>query len=556
MNIVNVIVQTLGGLGLFILGMKMMTDGLQMTTGDRIRKILSAVSSNRVIGCLTGTVVTAVIQSSSATTVMLISFVGAGMMTLQQAVGMILGANIGTTATAQLIAFKLTSLALPAISIGVVMKYFSTSKKKRYLGEVLLGFGLLFYGMNVMTEGLAPIKGDPAFITFFTRFNPHTFKGILLCVATGAGLTILVQSSSATVGLTMALATQGLIDFPTSMALVLGENIGTTITAELATIGSDNINSHRAARAHTMFNVIGVMIMIVIFPFFIQLVMFVSGLLGAGPTSEMVNGEYVNVARYIANGHSTFNVINATIFLCVLPWLIRVAILLSPKPKEEEDGLRLPHFEDAFLETPIAALARVRVEIERMAGSAKSTFINTVRCLGTKDIKELNKWKRYEEHLDLMQKEIILYLTKVYQSDINESSAREIARFIRMTNNLERFGDSVENVARMIEDFIEKKLEFTSTAVQDIQTISSNVLEFLDFVISGLHEVPENFMRRAQEMEDTIDELRERMRRSHTERLLSGACNEQGIRFSDMLSNFEKMGDYCYNIAQSIAGVK
>ncbi|MBU0991053.1 MAG: Na/Pi cotransporter family protein [Proteobacteria bacterium] len=556
MNILNVIIQTLGGLGLFILGMKMMTEGLQMTAGDGIRKILSAVSSNRVIGCLTGAGVTAIIQSSSATTVMLISFVGAGMMTLQQVVGVILGANIGTTVTAQMIAFKLTELALPAISIGVVMKYFSTSKKKKYIGEVILGFGLLFYGMTVMSHGLSPIKGDPAFINFFTRFNPHTFGGILLCVATGAGLTILVQSSSATVGLTMTLASQGLIDFPTSMALVLGENIGTTITAELATIGSDNINSHRAARAHTMFNVIGVFLIILVFPFFVKMVEIVSVHLGTGPISQIVDGEYANVPRYIANGHSAFNIINALFFLIFLPWLIKVAIILSPKPKENEDVFKLPHFEDRFLETPIAALARVRNEIERMAGSARATLTNTIQCLETRDVKELNKYRRYEEHLDLMQKEIILYLTKIYQNDINESSAIEISRYIRMTNNIERIGDSVENIALMIDDFIEKKVDFTPTAITDIKMISSKVLEFMNYVIDGMHALPDNFMKKAQELEDTIDFLREGMRKSHVERLLSGTCGEQGIRYSDMLSNFEKMGDYCYNIAQSLAGVK
>lgn len=241
MIILNVLIQTIGGLGLFILGMKMMTDGLQMSAGKRIKNILSAVSSNRIIGCVTGAGVTAMVQSSSATTVMLIGFVSAGLMTLQQAVGVILGANIGTTVTAQLIAFKLTKAALPAIAIGVFMKFFTRQKKYRYFGEVILGFGLLFFGMTVMKLGLAPIKNDPSFIEFFTKFDPGSASGLILCVFVGAVLTILVQSSSATIGLTMTLATQGLLPFSGAMALVLGENIGTTITAELATVGSANI---------------------------------------------------------------------------------------------------------------------------------------------------------------------------------------------------------------------------------------------------------------------------------------------------------------------------
>ena len=368
MAMTSVLITTLGGLGMFILGMKMMTEGLQMTAGKRIKAILSAVSSNRILGCLTGTVVTAMVQSSSATTVMLIGFVTAGLMTLQQAVGMILGANIGTTVTAQLIAFKLSALALPAITVGVVLKFFSQQKKTRYIGEVILGFGLLFYGMTVMKHGLAPIKSDPTFLDFFTRFDPSSAGGLLLCVVVGAVLTILVQSSSATIGLTMTLASQGLLAFPGAMALVLGENIGTTITAELATIGSNNINAHRAARAHTMFNVIGVFMMLCIFPFFVDLVQLVSLKLGAGPVDQVVEGDLVNVGRYIANGHSLFNVLNASFFLLVLPWLIKVAILLSPKEDEEVDFFRLPNFGDRLINTPIAAIVETRSEIPAHGG--------------------------------------------------------------------------------------------------------------------------------------------------------------------------------------------
>ncbi len=557
MNIVNVIIHTLGGLGMFILGMQMMTDGLQMSAGERIKNILSAVSSNRVVGFATGAGVTAVIQSSSATTVMLISFVGAGMMTLQQAVGVILGANVGTTITAQMIAFKLTNAALPAIALGVSLKVFSKRKKHRYIGEVILGFGLLFFGMTVMKNGLNPIKGDPAFISFFTSFNAETIGGILLCIATGAILTVLVQSSSATIGLTMTLAMQGLLPFSAAMALVLGENIGTTITAQLATLGANNVNSYRAARAHAMFNVIGVLIMIIIFPFFIEIVESISMLMGAGPVDQAVGGDYVNVSRYIANGHSIFNIINAIIFLIFLPWLIKIAIMLSPEEEVEEDIFRLPNFEHRFLDTTIAALAMVRGEVIRMAEAAKKTLSNTVGCLETKNTKNLNKWLRYENHLDDMQKCITSYLTKVYQGDVNESEAKEISSLMRMTNNIERIGDSVENIALMIEDVIEEKIEFPEYAIVDINNISTQVSCFLDLIITSMQSVPNRFMEEAQNMEDNIDFMREEMRQAHIEKLRKGMCgNAAGLKFSDMLSNFEKMGDYCYNIAQAIAGKK
>ncbi|MBW1898145.1 MAG: Na/Pi cotransporter family protein [Deltaproteobacteria bacterium] len=553
----NVIIQTLGGLGLFILGMSMMTDGLQMSAGDRIKKILSAVSSNRIIGCASGAGVTAIVQSSSATTVMLISFVGAGMMSLQQAVGVILGANIGTTVTAQMIAFKLGTAALPAITIGVVLKFFSKSRRQRYIGEVILGFGLLFFGMTVMKQGLAPIKGDPAFIDFFTRFDPGTLSGVLLCIATGAILTIMVQSSSATVGLTMTLATQGLLTFPAAMALVLGENIGTTITAELATIGSSNIDAHRAARAHTMFNVIGVGIMIALFPYFIEVVEMMTGILGAGSVNQIVDGDYVNVARYIANGHSIFNIINALIFLLFLPWLIKVAIFLSPKKEEEKDILRLPKFDHRFLDTTIAALARARSEVVRMADVAMEMFENTIQSFEQQDLKGLNRWRRYEQHLDAVQKEINTYLTKIFQGDVNQSEAKEISSLMRMTNNVERIGDSIENVALMVENIIESKMDFSQWAVADIKNISSQVVVFIKHVTEGMQHMTPSFMEQAQEIEDNIDFMREEMRQEHINRLRSNKCGtDAGLLFSDMLSNFEKMGDYCYNIAQAVAGIK
>ncbi len=558
MSISGVLIQSLGGLGLFILGMKMMTDGLQMSAGDRIRKILGAVSTNRVAGFATGAGVTAIIQSSSATTVMLISFVGAGMMTLPQAVGVILGANVGTTITAQMIAFKLTKLALPAIAFGVVLKFFSKKRRNRYIGEIILGFGLLFYGMTVMKQGLLPIKGDPAFISFFTQFDARTLTGMLLCVTTGAILTIVLQSSSATIGLTMTLASQGLLDFPAAMALVLGENIGTTITAQLATIGATNVNAYRAARAHALFNIIGVIIILAIFPLFLRMVAFATHVMGAGAVSQVVEGDMVNISRYIANGHTMFNVVNAFIFLFLLPWLIKASILLSPKDdQEDQDLFRMPNFDDRFIDNPIAAITQVRSEITRMADIALITLKNTLESLQTRNAKKLSKWQRYEDHLDAMQKDIIRYLTRIYQEDVSEVEAKELSSMIRVTNNIERVGDAVENLAEMAEDIIEKDIRFSDDALKDIMVISNQAVAFLMLVQEGMQKASANFMSDAQMIEDNIDFMRDEMRNDHIFRLKEGICsNEPGLIFSDILSNFEKIGDYCYNIAQGIAGIK
>lgn len=328
----------------------------------------------------------------------------------------------------------------------------------------------------------------------------------------GAGLTILVQSSSATIGLTMTLATQGLLTFPVAMALVLGENIGTTITAELATIGSSNINAHRAARAHTMFNVIGVTFMLIAFPYFIDLVKFVTTFLGSGPITQVVEGDVVNIARYIANGHTLFNVINATFFLIFLPLLIKVAILLSPKEEAPEDFFRLPDFGTQLDDTPIAALAKTRSEIKRMSETASRTLKDTILRIEDRDYKLLSKWKRIENYLDDMQLEITSYLTRMYESDISESEAKEISSLMRMTNNIERIGDSVENIAQLVESIIENNLSFTSKAIADLKTISEQTIVFLDLVTQGIHRPVENFMKQTDEMENSIDFMREEMR--------------------------------------------
>ncbi len=552
---IHVLIQTLGGLGLFVLGMKLMTEGLQMAAGNRIRNILKAVSDNRLVGFATGAAVTAMVQSSSATTVMLISFVSAGLMTLTQAVGVILGCNVGTTMTAQLIAFKLSDLALPAIAIGVPLNYFGTRKKYRYLGEIILGFGLLFFGMTVMGDGLKPLRSDPAFISFFTRFDASTVGGLLLCVATGAGLTIVVQSSSATIGLTMAFATQGLIGFPAAMALILGENIGTTITAELATIGSASINAYRAARAHTMFNVFGVCMMLLIFPWFLRGIEWVTLMMTGGHAWDVqAGGEYPYMARYLANGHTLFNLVNALIFLIFLPFLIRVAILLSPRDRSGGDELfRLPVFEPNAEDNSVAALARTRGELQRMSRIVHEAYLNALECLEKRDPQTIRRRQRFENHIDEMHKLITTFLAKVMQTGLNEEDSAEISAQMRLANTLERIGDAVEVLGLLCEEIVEKELNFSEDAWIDFYNISARVDEFLKMTMHGLENEPENLLEEAGKAEEVIDAMRERMRDAHIERLKVGKCGiEGGLAFINLLARLEKIGDHCYTIARTV----
>jgi len=557
LHFIGIFIETIGGLGLFVLGMKTMTEGLQMAAGPRIKKILCAISANRVIGCATGALVTAMVQSSSATTVMLIGFVSAGLLTLQQAVGVILGANIGTTMTSQLIAFKLSSLSLPAVALGVSMRFFSKQKKYRYAGEVILGFGLLFLGMETMKHGLQPLRSDPNFLSFFTRFDPASLGGLLLCVLTGALLTMAVQSSSATVGLTMTMATQGLLSFPAAMALVLGENIGTTITAELATLGTANIEAHRTARAHTMFNVIGVGIMVLVFPQFVAFVEKITRLSGVGAPDALLHGEHLYVGRYLANGHTLFNITNALFFLLFLPVLVKAAIMLSPKDKTTPPPEAIPEFNDFYDESPIAALAQVRAEILRMAKTARQTLENVIPAIKQRNPEMMSGWKEQEKWIDQARKEITHYLIKIYQLEINEDSAREIHSFFRMANNIEKIGDAVEQLAHLSEKLFENRLLLSDHSLKDLEQMSHRVLAFLDLVIVQINAPDATFMQEAYKHETGINLQFNKMRVQKIQRLQERDCSiEPGLWYIDIMAYLERIGGYCFNIAQAITGQK
>ena len=436
-----IIFQSYGGLGLLIFGMKILSEGLQKVAGNKMRQILAMVSNNRFVGCGVGALVTSIVQSSSATTVMLVSFVDAGLMTFVQAIGVILGANIGTTITAQLIAFKITAYALPAIAGGVLLKFFVGRRKWIYVGDVLLGFGLVFFGLATMKSGFAPLKNDPTFIALFTRFNADNVASIILCILVGTALTMVLQSSSATVGITMALASQGLLNFEACVALILGDNIGTTITAELASIGA-SVNAHRTARAHTLFNVIGVINVIIFFPFFLKLIVWVTtSMMDIGAPDLIVNGQKPNISRYIANAHTGFNVVNAIFFLLVLPYLVKVSIWLTPHGKEDKelDEFRHIKFIDSrYIDTPDVAIAQARAEVVRMGEAVQKMYDDVVHSLKDRKLKELSRWRKREDTIDNLQKEIIQFLVQVVQRPISPEESKEVASLMRMANNLER----------------------------------------------------------------------------------------------------------------------
>lgn len=556
----SMIFSFMGGLGLFLYGMKIMSEGLQKAAGDRLRKILEKLTTNRFMAFLVGVGVTAVIQSSSATTVMLVGFVNAGLMNLLQAIGVVLGANIGTTITAQMIAFKVQHYALPAIGLGVGLRLFATSRRWQYYGEILIGFGMLFYGLTVMKSGLTALKQHAYFHQAFVTFGNNP----VLAVLAGALLTMVLQSSSATVGITMTLAVSGAISFKGGVGLVLGENIGTTITALLASIGT-NIAAKRTARAHMIFNVIGVCYILLLFPLFIK---FVDYLTPGNPDMVIASaqqalnygmsvGDKPFIARHLANAHTIFNVINCLIFLPFLGALAKVSTWMVPAHDEDEQEIHLRYLDNRVLDTPSLAVSQARQETVRMMEIATKMFTQTMECSHHYSMKLVDKIYRKENTIDMLQKEITDFIVALSPKSLTTEFSREVTSLMYMVNNIERIGDHSENLVKLVERRLESKVVFSDRAMEEIEDISSKTSEFLKLIYDALKRGDGEIMTAAKRLETSINMLEDHYRKDHISRLNEGCCTvDAGLIFIDMLTNFEKIGDHCYNLAESIAGVK
>jgi phosphate:Na+ symporter len=340
----------------------------------------------------------------------------------------------------------------------------------------------------------------------------------------------------------------------------MGENIGTTVTAQLAGLGA-NINAHRTANAHTLFNVIGVLVVILFFPIFIKLILFMTGhIMRFGPPDLIVHGERPNIARYIANAHTLFNVVNAVIFLLALPYLVKITTWLTPGKEEKTDLDELHHvkyMDVKLVETPSVALTQARAEVYRMGEAVQVMYTDVVQSLKERKIKELSKWRKREYALDVLQKEITQFLVRVTQESISQEESKEIRSLLRMTNNLERVGDAVEDVAEMIEKLFERNLALSEEGMRDYESISNEVSHFLTLVIEAIRHDNHELMTKAQQLEETINKMEEQMKGNHLTRLQLGVCGiDPGIIFVNILTAFEKMGGFCFNIAQAVAGLK
>jgi phosphate:Na+ symporter len=561
MNGLSITVTLVGGLGLFLFGMKVLSESLQMATGERLRVILWKVTNNRIFGLLTGFLITGIIQSSSATTVMLVSFVNAGLINLSQSVGIILGANIGTTVTGWIVALlgfkvKISSFALPAIAIGFFVR-FLRKEKLTYWGDVLLGFGILFLGLNIMNEGVRDLKGSATVMDFMASYHATDIESTIVVVLIGSAVTMIVQSSSATMAMTMALAFNGLIDFPTACALILGENIGTTITANIASIGAST-TAKRSARIHMFFNIFGVIWVITLFHWFF--VPLIDWMIPGDPFSTDITARSKVIAEHMAAFHTIFNVTNALLFLPAVKLLVAMAEKLVPERKKEmeESEFHLKYISTNLMSTPAININQARLEIKRMSEIALEMFDMVMNVFSNPESKlgdNILDIQKKENTIDLLEKEISTFLVKVSQYNISEEQSHEISSMLHTVNELERIGDHCENLIKLIRRKYDSGLEFSERAIHEIHEISEKVREFLILIHDNVSETFIDIISKSEIVENRIDELRKEFRKEHVKRLNDGVCDvDSGLIFIDMLTSFEKIGDHAFNVAEGISG--
>ncbi|KPJ68603.1 hypothetical protein AMJ44_06270 [candidate division WOR-1 bacterium DG_54_3] len=545
----NILFGVVGGLGLFLFGMKIMSEGLQKIAGRSMRRILEMLTKTTIAGVAVGAVVTAIIQSSSATSVMLIGFVQAGLMSLKQSIGIIYGANIGTTITAQIIAFKIHKYALPAIGLGVFLYFFIPRKHIKYIGQTLLGFGMLFFGLSVMTAVFGPLKGSPEFQQLFVTFS----KNPLLAVLTGMVLTMVVQSSSATVGITMTLAGVGLIDFVTAFAIVLGDNIGTTVTAQLAALNG-NITARRTAMVHTLFNLFGAAYMLLLLNVHVQgrpIFLYFIDLITPG---NAFAGQ--NVERAVANSHSFFNIFNCIIFIPLAGFM---AFIVTKIIRGEVEVIKpeAAHLDERMVLSPEVAIGQAKREIVHMGQYAQDELKFSTQSLfartGRERIELFEKLRQREEAVNRLEREISIFLIKVDQQPLTEEQAETTAAYLHLMHDIERVGDISENIMDLVVLKEDEGVRFSEMARAEIKELSKQVEEAFNLTLSAFEKWDKGIAEQALEMEGKIDITEQTFRSNHIKRLGRGECDPRaGVIFLDVLSNLERAGDHANNIAVKV----
>lgn len=533
----DIVISLMGGLGLFLYGMNLMGEALQKSAGTKLKKIIELLTSNLIMGVLVGTVVTAIIQSSSATTVMVVGFVNAGIMTLPQAAGVIMGANIGTTVTAQLVSFNLNGMAPIALGIGIVLYLFGKKAKTKHIAEILIGFGILFTGMDFMKLAVEPLKEYQGFTDLLLTFGTYPILGMLL----GFGITAIVQSSSASMGMLVALASEGLIPLSSALPILYGQNIGTCVTSLISSVGASK-NARRAAIMHLLFNVLGT----IIFLIFLN-----------GPVVSIVSKmDPGNVARQIANTHTLFNVISVILLIPFTKYIIKLAVKLVPdkvSDVEEDEVKTIKYIDDRMIETPSIALANTVKETLRMGEKAKDSLNAAMEGILEHSDEKIQKAFTREKLVNDLQKVILNYLLKLSKAPLDEESREVVDALFNTVNDIERIGDHAENIAELAKDAIDIEALFSDQGKTELNDMYNKVISAYTYALEAMRTSNIDLAFKVIKMEEQVDLMEKSCRSNHLHRLNNNLCSiDNGVIYLDIVSNLERVSDHAVNIAQQV----
>lgn len=523
-----------GGIGLFLFGIKFMGDGLELAAGSKLKKLLEVLTSNRFLAVLVGFVVTAVIQSSSATTVMVIGFVNAGLMNLAQAVGVIMGANIGTTVTSVLIALDLTDIAPLAIFIGVILMIFFKKKMTTHIGQIICGFGLVFLGMSTMSSSMEPLRDFQPFQDFIINAK-NPFMGVMI----GLVMTAIIQSSSATIGILQALASQNLVPIEFAVYVLFGMNIGTCVTALISTAGT-KVNSKRAAVIHLLFNIIGTGIFMLISAY--------------TPYIEWLKTLNDSTMVQISIAHIIFNVVSTVVLFPFANVLVKLSCRLVPGKEAADEEMHLKYLDERILNTPPFAIVQVGKEVKRMAEMAQKNFVAASNALIEMDVSNVEKIAEREKAINFLNHKITSYLIKINSLDLLENDSKYIGSLFHVVNDIERIGDHALNLSEAAQKSVEDKLTLSDKAKEELRDLFNTTQELLTGAIDAFDKqtltVDESF--KLYELEEHIDDLSDLYQNTHIVRLNNMECStEASMLFVNTITDFERVGDHAINIAFS-----
>ncbi len=538
LNLQEMLFEFFGGLGIFLYGIKFMGDGLQKSAGDRLRDVLDKFTTNPVMGVLAGLIVTVLVQSSSATTVITVGLVSAGFMTLRQAIGVIMGANIGTTITAFIIGIDVGEYALPIIAVGSILLFFFKSKKVHNIGQIVFGFGALFYGLELMSGGMKPLRSLESFHDLTVELSSNPFLGVVI----GTLFTVIVQSSSATIGILQGLHAENLINLQGALPVLFGDNVGTTITAVLAAIGT-SVAAKRAAATHVLFNLIGTTLFLILLKPFTLLI-------------EMLRDQLsLNPEMTIAFAHGIFNSTNTIIQLPFIAVLAFIVTKLIPGEDSIVD-YKAQHLDPVFIEqSPSIALGQAKEEVLRMGKFALKGLEETNEFLKTKNTKHSGNAYQLEEAINNLDRKITDYLVDLATSSLSEHESEEHSMLIDTVRDIERIGDHFENIIELIEYQQANKVRVTDTAMDDLETMFNLTVSTVEEALQALDQKNLDAARAVVTKEDEIDGMERRLRKQHIMRMNEGQCSGQaGIVFVDIISNLERIGDHAVNIAEYVLG--